>query len=78
MNKKDWKYISGAMPLYAENNEWRGQRIAKLLRLLIKEVNEKKMNDFFSQVLQNIYTKLHIIFLQIFLTLCIHFLTQYQ
>ena len=42
MNKKDWKYISGAMALYAENNEWRGQRIAKLLRQLIKEVNENK------------------------------------
>ena len=42
MNKKDWKYISSAMSLYAENNVWQNHRISALLRQLIKEVNENK------------------------------------
>ena len=42
MNKKDWKYIGHAMWVYAENNEWRNQRVAALLRQLIKEVNNNK------------------------------------
>jgi hypothetical protein len=42
MNEKDWIYLSGAMTLYAENNGWQNQRIAKLLRQLIKEINENK------------------------------------
>tara|TARA_R110000751_G_scaffold107290_2_gene203451 strand:- start:1192 stop:1410 length:219 start_codon:yes stop_codon:yes gene_type:complete len=42
MNKKDWKYIGHAMWVYAENNDWRNQRVARLLKQLIKEVNENK------------------------------------
>lgn len=42
MNNKDWKYIAHAMWVYAENNEWRNQRIAALLKQLIKEINNNK------------------------------------
>jgi hypothetical protein len=42
MNKKDWKYIGHAMWVYAENNEWRNQRIARLLKQLIHEINNNK------------------------------------
>lgn len=40
MKKNDWFYISKLMWAYAENNERLNQRISRLLKQLVKEINE--------------------------------------
>lgn len=40
MKKNDWDYISRLMWAYAENNEKMNQRISRLLKQLVKEINE--------------------------------------
>lgn len=40
MKKNDWVYISTLMWAYAENNEKMNQRISRLLKQLVKTINE--------------------------------------
>jgi len=42
MKHKDWVYISRLMWVYAENNERLNQRISRLLKELVKTINENK------------------------------------
>lgn len=40
MKKNDWFYIRKLIWVYAENNERMNQRISRLLKQLVKEINE--------------------------------------